>query len=45
MPLDSKGFPTDCWSYEYRDGGGPWFRPDGEARAPNNIPANEDGNN
>lgn len=45
MPLDSKGFPTDCWRYEYKDGGGPWFRPDGEARDPNNIPANEEGNN
>lgn len=45
MPLDSKGFPTDCWRYEYRDGGGPWFRPDGEARDPNNVPINEEGNN
>ena len=23
MPWDSKEFPTDCWRYEYRDGGGP----------------------
>lgn len=44
MPQDSKDFPTDCWRYEYHDGGGPWFRPDGVARDPNNVPPNEEGN-
>jgi hypothetical protein len=43
MRLDSKEFPTDCWRYEYRDGGGPWFRPDGAARDPNNVPPAEEG--
>lgn len=43
MPQVSNGFPTDCWRYEYRDGGGPWFRPDGEARDPDKVPLYEDG--
>lgn len=31
----------DCWRYEYPDGGGPWFYPDGTARGPwQNAPDN-----
>ena len=41
--LGSKNFPTDCWRFEYVDGGGPWFGPDGTARDPNNIPPEEKG--
>ena len=29
----------DCWRYEYADGGGPWFYPDGSPRNPQLIPS------
>lgn len=29
----------DCWRYEYLDGGGPWFYPDGTPRSLNDIPS------
>lgn len=37
-------YPTECWRYEYLDGGGPWFYPDGKPRV-SNLPAfeNNDG--
>ena len=41
MPWDSK--IGNCWRYEYMDGGGPWFLPDGTARNPNKVPDFEEG--
>lgn len=38
-------YPTDCWRYEYRDGGGPWFYPDGHPRDADNIPPYENNKN
>ena len=34
-------YPTSCWRYEYLDGGGPWFYPNGEPRDIDNVPAFE----
>jgi hypothetical protein len=44
MRLDSK-LPTECWRYEYRDGGGPWFFPDGRPRNINETPPYEQNEN
>ena len=44
MPQDSK-LPTECWRYEYRDGGGPWFFPDGRPRNINKTPPYEQNEN
>lgn len=41
MPQDSN-YPSSCWRFEYLDGGGPWFKPDGTSRDPNNIPTPEE---
>lgn len=41
MPQDSN-YPSSCWRFEYIDGGGPWFKPDGTPRDPNNVPAPEE---
>ena len=30
----------DCWRYEYVDGGGPWFFPDGTPRNLDTVPSN-----
>lgn len=35
--------PSSCWRYEHSDGGGPWFKPDGTPRDPNNVPVFEEG--
>ena len=35
--------PKECWRYEYADGGGPWFLPNGLPRNPEDIPAFEEG--
>ena len=40
MPQDSN-LPETAWRYEYLDGGGPWFYPDGRPRDINNIPPYE----
>lgn len=29
---------TECYRYEYSDGGGPWFYPDGRPRRIDNVP-------
>lgn len=39
---DSKTI-NECWRYEYPDGGGPWFLPNGLPRNPENIPKFEEG--
>ena len=44
MPQDSK-LPTECWRYEYQDGGGPWFFPDGRPRNINETPPYEQNKN
>lgn len=40
MPQDSN-LPEAAWRYEYLDGGGPWFYPDGRPRDINNVPPYE----
>ena len=40
MPQDSN-LPETAWRYEYLDGGGPWFYPDGRPRDINNVPPYE----
>lgn len=44
MPQDSN-LPETAWRYEYLDGGGPWFYPDGRPRDINNIPPYENNKN
>lgn len=44
MPQDSN-LPKAAWRYEYLDGGGPWFYPDGRPRDINNIPPYENNKN
>ena len=39
---DFKKYPNECWRYEYPDGGGPWFYPNGQARNPDKVPSFED---
>lgn len=41
----SNNLPTDCWRYEFPDGGGPWFHPDGRPRDINNVPPYENNKN
>ena len=41
MPQDSN-YPSSCWRFEYIDSGGPWFKPDGTPRDPNNVPTPEE---
>lgn len=42
MPQDFN-ILRDCWRYEYPDGGGPWFLPNGLPRNRNDIPKFEEG--
>ena len=41
MPQDFN-CPSSCWRFEHIDGGGPWFKPDGTPRDPNNVPTPEE---
>lgn len=37
--MDSKERKMDCWRYEYPDGAGPWFYPDGTPRNLQVVPS------
>lgn len=40
--LQGSNYPSSCWRFEHIDGGGPWFKPDGTPRDPNNVPVPEE---